>query len=292
MKRKVEKVLVVGAGLMGAGIAQVAAASGFQVTLVDNAKAALDGAQTRIADSLVRLERSGRLQEEPATVQSRIAYALVPEQAARNADLVIEAIVEALEPKQALFHSLGQWCPADVVLATNTSQFQIDRVAARCAGPERVIGMHWSNPPPLMMLVEIIKGPRTGAETLQATVDFVSACDRQSVVCHKDVPGFISNRMSTVLFMEAARLVDEGIATAEDIDAVARLMYGHRMGPLTTLDLAGLDTALMCATALHEHYGGDRFAPPAILHSLVEGRRFGRKTGGGFYDYPGQPAKA
>jgi 3-hydroxybutyryl-CoA dehydrogenase len=283
--RAVRRVLVVGSGLMGAGIAQVAATSGFQADLVDAQQGALDQARERIISSLSRLERAGKLKDAPESILARITFGLDLERAARNADLVIEAIVEALEPKQTLFAKLGDWCPKDVVLATNTSQFRIGQIAEPCKSPERVIGMHWSNPPPLMMLVEIIISSATSNDVLEATLGFVKSCDRSSVVCRKDVPGFISNRMSTVLFMEAARLVDEGIATPADIDAVARLMYGHKMGPISTLDLAGLDTALLTATALSEHYGGDRFAPPEALKELVNQGRFGRKTGAGFYDY-------
>jgi 3-hydroxybutyryl-CoA dehydrogenase len=283
--RAVKRVLVVGSGLMGAGIAQVAATAGFRVDLVDAAQKALDGARDRISSSLHRLERAGKLTGSPEDILSRISFSLDLEQVARHADLVIEAIIEALEPKQSLFAKLDKWCPHDVVLATNTSQFRIGQVAEPCSAPQRVIGMHWSNPPPLMMLVEVIVSPLTSGEVLEATLDFIKRCDRSSVVCRKDVPGFISNRMSTVLFMEAARLVDEGIATPADIDAVARLMYGHKMGPISTLDLAGLDTALHVATALSQHYGGDRFTPPEALRALVEKGNFGRKTGAGFYDY-------
>jgi 3-hydroxybutyryl-CoA dehydrogenase len=272
---------------MGAGIAQVAATAGFQVDLVDAQQGALDQARERIISSLTRLERAGKLRDAPEAILARVQFGLDLESGARHADLVIEAIIEALEPKQTLFAKLGDWCPADVVLATNTSQFRIGQIAEPCKFPERVIGMHWSNPPPLMMLVEIIVSPATSNDVLEATLGFVKSCDRSSVVCRKDVPGFISNRMSTVLFMEAARLVDEGIATPADIDAVARLMYGHKMGPITTLDLAGLDTALLTATALSEHYGGDRFTPPEALKALVGKGRFGRKTGAGFYDYQG-----
>jgi 3-hydroxybutyryl-CoA dehydrogenase len=285
--RDVRQVLVVGSGLMGAGIAQVAATSGFHVDLVDDRQSALDGARERIVSSLSRLERAGRLSDAPDAILARIRLGLDIEPAARRADLVIEAIVEALEPKRTLFAKLGGWCPQDVVLATNTSQFRIGQIAEPVAHSERVIGMHWSNPPPLMMLVEIIVSPVTADDVLDATQRFVKACDRSSVVCRKDVPGFISNRMSTVFFMEAARLVDEGIATAADIDAVARLMYGHKMGPISTLDLAGLDTAVLTATALSDHYGGDRFTPPDVLKQLVKKGRFGRKTGAGFYDYEG-----
>lgn len=284
--RPIRAVTVVGSGLMGSGIAQVAATSGYDVTVVDTSQGALEGARSRIEDSLGRFVRSGKLtSEQAAAVLDRTVLTTDLEPAARRADLVIEAIVEDLEPKQQLFAQLDSWCPPDVVLATNTSQFRIGLVGQRTARPDRVIGMHWSNPPALMMLVEIVLGDATSTSVLRATQQYLSSCDRKSVVCRKDVPGFISNRMSTVLFMEAARLVDEGIADPHEVDDVARLMYGHKMGPITTLDLAGLDTALKVATALTEHYGGDRFAPPPTLARLVSEGRFGRKSGGGFYQY-------
>lgn len=284
--REVDRVLVVGSGLMGSGIAQVAAQAGLTVTLVDTAEAALEGARARIDDSLTRLVRSEKLSKVGADEARRLITTTVDlESSAHDADLVVEAIIEDLDPKQALFEQLDGWCPADVVLSTNTSQYQIHRVAAHCVHPERVIGMHWSNPPPLMLLVEIVLADATSTAVLDATRTFLDRCGRESVVCRKDVPGFISNRLSTVLFMEAVRLVDEGVAVPEDIDAVARLMYGHRMGPLATLDLAGLDTALRVSTALAEHYGGDRFTPAPTLHDLVSRGRFGRKTGSGFYEH-------
>lgn len=283
--REVRRVLVVGSGLMGSGIAQVAAQAGFDVDLVDTSDAALAGAEARITDSLARLVRSGKLTDDEATAaRGRLTLSVDLDAAARRADLVTEAIIEELDPKQELFERLGDLCDQDVVLGTNTSQFRIESVGARCRHPERVIGVHWSNPPPLMMLVEIILAPGTSSSTLEAVQGYLTANNRQYVVCRKDVPGFISNRMSTALFMEAARLVDEEIATPAEIDAVARLMYGHKMGPIATLDLAGLDTALKVSTALTEHYGGDRFEPPAILARLVAQGRYGKKSGGGFYD--------
>jgi 3-hydroxybutyryl-CoA dehydrogenase len=281
----VQQVLVVGAGQMGSGIAQVAAQSGFQVTMVDTAPQGLDSGLARIEHSLTRLVRSGRLDHAAADdARGRINTTIHLAPAAEVADLVIEAVVEDLAVKQGLFAELDRACAPDAVLATNTSQFRITRIAAACERPDRVIGMHFSNPPPLMRLVEVILGDLTSPETRDTAEAFIGACGREVVVCRKDVPGFISNRLSTALFMEAARLVDEGVASPDDVDKVARLMYGHKMGPIETLDLAGLDTALRVATALAQHYGGDRFTPPTILADLVAQTRLGNKSGSGFYE--------
>ncbi|GAA4733989.1 3-hydroxybutyryl-CoA dehydrogenase [Nocardioides endophyticus] len=281
----VRRVLVVGAGQMGGGIAQVAARAGFDVTLVDTTDDALDRGLASIRGSLDRFVRSGHINsEDAARALDRIDTSVDVSSSASGADLVIEAIVEDLGAKQGLFALLDAACSPEVVLATNTSQFQIGRIAESCQHRDRVIGVHFSNPPPLMPLVEVILGALTSPRTLDVVNDFLVTCGRETVLCRKDVPGFISNRLSTALFMEAARLADEEIASPADIDKVARLMYGHKMGPLATLDLAGLDTALKVSTALSEHYGGDRFTPPPILARLVAEGRFGRKTGSGFYE--------
>jgi 3-hydroxybutyryl-CoA dehydrogenase len=281
--RPVERLLIVGAGLMGSGIAQVAALAGKAVILTDF-DPALGAAQERIATSFGRLVRRGTLtSEQREAASARVETTTDTEGAACDADLVIEAIIENLQAKQSLFAMLDKVCAPDVVLATNTSQFQIGRIAQPCVHGARVIGMHWSNPPILMRLVEVILSADTSPATLEVAEDFIRSCDREFVVCRKDVPGFISNRLSTVLFMEGARLVDEEIATPAEIDSVARLMFGHRMGPLETLDLAGLDTALAASRALAAHYGGDRFTPPPVLSRLVDEGRLGRKSGSGFY---------
>lgn len=285
MSSPVNEVLVIGAGLMGSGIAQVAAQAGFEVTLVDTSDEALAQGIARIDESLRRLLRSKRIDLSLATeTRARISTTSEVSRPAARADIVIEAIVEDIDAKQSLFAELDGISGPDAVLATNTSQFQITRIAEACGRPERVIGVHFSNPPQLMKLVEVILGQRTEEATLHVVESFLSACDREMVLCRKDVPGFISNRLSTVLYMEAARLVDEGVATPEDVDKVAQLMYGHRMGPIATLDLAGLDTALRVSTALDEYYGGDRFTPPPILARLVDQGRYGKKTGAGFYE--------
>lgn len=278
-------IMVVGAGLMGSGIAQVAAQAGFSVTLVDSMAGALENARARILRSVSRLTQAGKLSEPEQAALSRIAFTTDLSKDAPHADLVIEAIIEQLAPKQDLFARLDRLCRPEITLATNTSQFQISKIAELCEKRDRVVGMHWSNPPPMMPLVEIIAGRDTSGATLESTRAFVKACGKASVTCAKDVPGFISNRLSTVLFMEAIRLVEEEIATPEDIDAVARLMFGHRMGPIATLDLAGLDTALHVSTALDAHYGGTRFTPPQLLKTMVNDGKFGRKSGAGFHLY-------
>jgi 3-hydroxybutyryl-CoA dehydrogenase len=286
-------VLVVGAGIMGAGIAQVAAQAGFDVDVVDESAASLESAPGRIDQSLERLVRSGRLDSSEAELtQLRLRFQANLESCSPHPCFVIEAVVEDLLVKQALFADLDRLFDGDTVLATNTSQYPIHLVGQRCLDKSRVIGMHWSNPPPIMPLVEVITTEETSPSTLDHTLQFLSRCAKEAVICRRDVPGFISNRLSTVLFMEAVRLVDEGVATADDVDQVAMKMFGHRMGPLATLDLAGIDTALKVSTALDQHYGGDRFSPAPLLRTLVEEGRHGRKTGRGFFDYDSQGRRA
>lgn len=279
-------VLVVGAGIMGAGIAQVVAQAGLHVDVVDASPASLESAPDRIDQSLARMVRAGRLEARDAELaRQRLRFTSDLQSCSPNPCVAIEAVVEDLGVKQELFAELDRLYEGDTVLATNTSQFPIHLVGQRCQDKSRVIGMHWSNPPPIMPLVEVITAEETSDSTLDRTLQFLDRCGKESVICRRDVPGFISNRLSTVLFMEAVRLVDEGVATAQDVDEVARKMFGHRMGPLATLDLAGLDTALKVSTALDEHYGGDRFSPSRLLRMMVEDGRHGRKAGHGFFDY-------
>jgi len=284
--RPIESVLVIGAGLMGSGIAQVVATALHSVTLSDVSPNALDIARDRIADSLRRLVASKRLPEDaPQEVLSRIKFTTDASEPAEAADLVIEAVIEDLEVKQDLFETLDAICPPNVILATNTSQYPIGRVGLRCKTKQRIVGMHWSNPPPLMPLVEIIAADTTADSVLAATLNFVHACGHQTVICRKDVPGFISTRLYQALVLEAMRIVEDGLATAEDVDSVARLMHGHKMGPLAALDFAGLDTALKVSKELSSFYGS-RFNASPMLQSLVDAGHTGRKSGEGFYKYP------
>ncbi|WP_199435398.1 3-hydroxyacyl-CoA dehydrogenase family protein [Qaidamihabitans albus] len=278
------RVLVVGAGLMGAGIAQTAAMAGYDVEVVDQSASFLTTAQSRVRDSLDRFARRPEYGgDAPHAVADRIVWSTDLERAAGISDLVIEAISEDLEAKQSLFQDLADWTADTVLLATNTSQFPIGKVAATCQAPERVAGMHWSNPPPMMPLVEVIRADASEPSAVTAAQAFVRTCGKEVVTCEKDVPGFIANRFSGALFTEAMRLVDEGVADPADIDAVARLVLGHRMGPIETLDFVGLDTALRGFTTMNAYYGGGRFYPPPVLAELVSQGHFGRKTGSGFY---------
>jgi 3-hydroxybutyryl-CoA dehydrogenase len=278
-------VLVVGAGLMGAGIAQTAAMSGYCVEVVDQGADLLENARERVRVSLERFERRDEYDgDDSTTVDQRISWSTELDSAMGRAQLVIEAITEDLKAKQALFQQLAAGSAESVLLASNTSQFPISAVAATCPAPERVVGMHWSNPPPVMPLVEIIRGEGSHDSAVNAAQAFVRSCGKDVVTCERDVPGFIANRYSGALFTEAMRLVDEGVASAADIDAVARVVLGHHMGPLETLDFVGLDTALKGFTSLNNHYGGGRFLPPPILKTLVARGHYGRKAGGGFYE--------
>jgi 3-hydroxybutyryl-CoA dehydrogenase len=272
-------VLVVGAGQMGAGIAQVVATSGRHVTLVDEQPGAVERGLDRIEASLEKLASKGEA-PEPAGVLARIERggSLVA------ADLLIEAIVEDASAKEALFRTADGALPAAAVLASNTSSIPIGRLAAVTGRPDRVVGMHFFNPVPVMSLVEVIRGAETSDETAAAIAELAVDLGKTPAEV-RDSPGFVANRILMPLINEAAYTLLEGVASAEAIDDVARLGLNHPLGPLALADLIGLDTCVAIMEVLHEGLRDPKYDPCPLLREHVAAGRLGRKTGRGFHDY-------
>jgi 3-hydroxybutyryl-CoA dehydrogenase len=280
------RVTVIGAGTMGHGIAQAAAVAGLDVRLTDADSRALPPALERIQANLAGAVARGKLTEAAATAaRARITVESSVEGAARDADLVIEAIVEDLHVKRELFAMLDRVAPAGGVLATNTSSLSVGRIAEATTRPQRVVGMHFFNPVHLMKLVEIVVHPGTGPDVLARVRAIAIAMDKRPIVV-QDSPGFASSRLGLAIGLEAMRMFEAGVASAEDIDTAMELGYGHPMGPLRVSDLVGLDVRLRIAEYLHHELGAAHFQPPEILREKVRNGELGRKTGRGFYDWP------
>lgn len=281
---QVERIAVLGAGTMGHGIAQVAATAGFRVALRDVSKPVLDTAVEQISWSVDNLARKGRLPEDAArAIPERIFTTVDLNEAVATADFVVEAVPEDLELKLQLLQEVDRLAPADALIVSNTSQFSITRLAAATSRPEQVCGMHFFNPPVLMKLVEIARGERTSDETHRVVQRVSERMGKETVTC-KDSPGFITTRLIGLLWVEALKLLEEGVATAEDIDKACRLGLGHAMGPLETADWSGLDVALAVADNLREELGS-RFQTTATHRNLVHAGFAGRKSGKGVYEY-------
>ena len=273
-----ERVLVVGAGQMGAGIAQVVAASGREVLLHDAAPGAVQRGLGTIERSLAKMHEKGG--PEPSGVLARI----VPVDALVKADLLVEAIVESGAAKKELFRAADELFPADAVFASNTSSIPITELAASTSRPERVIGMHFFNPVPVLALVEVIRADQTSDETAEAIVALARDLGKTPAEAN-DFPGFVSNRILMPFINEAAYALMEGVAEAEAIDAVAKLGFAHPMGPLALADLIGLDTCVAIMDVLHDGLGNPKYAPCPLLRRHVAAGRLGRKSGRGFYAY-------
>lgn len=282
--RTIKRIAVVGAGVMGAGIAQVVAQSGFDVALLDVDADAVARAMRSIENGLERRVEKERITEgERDAALARVAGSTDLEEA-YDADHVVETVVEDLSVKKEVLGRLDRGCRDDVIFATNTSQFSISELAAATRRPDRVIGSHWFNPPPAMDLIEVVRGVETSEATLAATLVLARRYGKETIVCRKDTPGFITSRLIATLIVEAARIVEEGIADVDDVNRACVLAFHHAQGPLDTADLSGLDTVNRVATALVSQYG-ERFLPPANLRALVSAGHFGRKTGRGFSTY-------
>jgi len=283
--KKIRRVLVVGAGVMGHGIALVCAKSGFQTSLIDVKKESLDSALFQIDRFLQASVGRGKMtQEEVRDTKARLSANTDLMSVAGNSDIVIEAIIEEKEAKSRLFKQLNEICDTSVIFASNTSQFSITELGRLSGRPDRFIGMHWFNPPALMRLVEIPRGIQTSNETVEIITDLAKRLGKEPMVC-KDSPGFVVNRILNVWYNEAMRLLDEGAADVEIIDKAIRDGGGFRMGPLQLRDLVGLDTALLITESLYQRLGNEKFRPCQCLRDLVAAGHFGRKTGQGFYKY-------
>jgi len=271
-------VLVVGAGQMGGGIAQVVAASGRRVSLHDDAPGAVERGLETMRKSLAKLAEKGG--PDPDDVLARVE----PVDDVVPADLMIEAVVEDATVKEEVFHRADELFPAEAVLASNTSSIPISSLAGATSRPDRVIGMHFFNPVPVLKLVEVVRGRETSDETAEAITELARELGKTPAVAN-DFPGFVSNRILMPYINEAVWALHDGVAEPEAIDTIAKLGFAHPMGPLALADLIGLDTCVAIMEVLRDGLGDDRYEPCPLLRNLVDAGKLGRKSGGGFYIY-------
>lgn len=281
---KIRSVAVLGAGQMGAGIAQVASCSGLPVVMIDIEQKYIDRGIGTIEKSLSKLVSKDRMTQEEADVAMSLVSTSVTREAASDADLVIEAIPEVKSLKITAFDELDRICKETAILATNTSSISINELANSTRRPERVIGMHFMNPVPLMRLIEVINGKDTLSEVTDAVLQLSEKMGKIPLQCN-DSPGFISNRILCPMINEAILALQEGVATPEAIDGIMKLGMNHPIGPLALADLIGLDTVLHIMNVLEEGLDDEKYAPAELLISMVSEGNLGRKTGVGFYSY-------
>lgn len=281
---EIKRIAVLGSGIMGHGISQVSAAAGYEVTMRDVEDQFLQQAMANMEKSLNRMAKAGKMPlEEIPNILGRVKTTTDLQKAVQDADLVIEAIPENLDLKKATFKDLDRFCRPEAILSTNTSNFSITVIAAVTQRPEKVVGLHYFNPPAMMKLIEVVRGLETSDETLDTVLDFARKSGKELVLC-KDSQGFITSRIINLWVTEAERILEEGIATKEDIDKACRLAFNHPMGPFELADLTGLDTKLYVADALNQSFG-DRFRSSQTLRNLVAAKHLGRKSGKGWYKY-------
>ncbi|MEV4424558.1 3-hydroxyacyl-CoA dehydrogenase family protein [Streptomyces sp. NPDC049602] len=279
------KLAVIGAGLMGSGIAQVSAQAGWDVVLRDVTGAALTRGTDGIKASYDKFVAKGKLGAEDAAAALGRITATTELDAVADADVVIEAVFENLDVKHEIFRSLDKIAKDGAVLASNTSAIPITKIAAVTERPEAVVGVHFFSPVPMMQLVELVRGYKTSDETLATARAFAESVGKTCIVVNRDVAGFVTTRLISALVVEAAKLHESGVATAEDIDIACKLGFGHAMGPLATADLTGIDILVNAANNIYTESQDEKFAPPELMRRMVDAGDIGRKSGQGFYKY-------
>jgi 3-hydroxybutyryl-CoA dehydrogenase len=285
-----KQISVVGAGTMGAGIAQVCAVARYRVTLVDLDPKQLDRAKESIHNSLGRFAHKDKLSESVSAIMARIEYG--QELAVcGNADLSIEAVYEDIDVKTGIIRELSQVIDPSAIIGTNTSAISITALATAAINPERVVGIHFFNPVPMLKAVEIVRGMETSDGTMDVTMQFIASLEKQPIAVNRDIPGFLLNRINLPSNLEAIRMVEQGVATIEDVDQGVKLAFGRPMGIFELGDLVGLDVTLNACDAIYAETKDPKYLPPILLRRMVKAGRLGRKTGNGWYAYNADGSK-
>ena len=278
-----KKLAVIGAGLMGSGIAQVSAQAGWDVVLRDVTDGALTRGTDGIKASYEKFVGKGRMAAEDAEAALARISTSTELDAVADADLVVEAVFEQIDTKREIFAAVDKLAKDDAVLASNTSAIPITKIAAATSRPERVVGTHFFSPVPMMQLCELVRGLKTSDETLAIARSFAESTGKTCIVVNRDVAGFVTTRLISALVVEAAKLHESGVASAEDIDTACRLGFGHAMGPLATADLTGVDILMHASENIYDESHDEKFAPPEQMRRMVDAGDLGRKSGRGYY---------
>ncbi|MGW2024326.1 3-hydroxyacyl-CoA dehydrogenase family protein [Streptomyces decoyicus] len=280
-----KKLAVIGAGLMGSGIAQVSAQAGWDVVLRDVTEGALARGKGGIEASFEKFVAKGKLSAADAEQSLARITTTTDLEAVADVDIVVEAVFERIDVKREIFQSLDKLVKDEAVLASNTSAIPITKIAAATSRPERVVGTHFFSPVPMMQLCELVRGYKTSDEALATARQFAESVGKTCVVVNRDVAGFVTTRLISALVVEAAKLYESGVASAEDIDIACKLGFGHAMGPLATADLTGVDILMHATDNIYTESQDEKFAPPEIMRRMVDAGDIGRKSGQGFYKH-------